>query len=140
MNSDSSRTAELERNIKIKLNCKVMIIRNIDVTLGLVNGTIGTVKQVTHDGFSGIQIKIKITVRQREFEIDRVKGKLGVFPGAFIYRNQFPISLTYGITIHKSQGMSLECCIADIGNNIFSCDQTCVALVTSHKFKRLKFN
>jgi len=44
LNSDSSRTARLEKNIKIKLNCKVMIIRNIDVTLGLVNGAIGMVK------------------------------------------------------------------------------------------------
>jgi len=128
LNSDSSRTAGLEKYIKIKLNCKVMIIRNIDVSLGLVNGTIGTVKQVINDGFSGIPIKIKITVKKREFEIDRVKGKFEVFPGAFIYKNQFPIILVYGITIHKSQGMSLECCIADIGNNIFSCGQTYVAL------------
>lgn len=52
LNSDSSRTAGLEKNNKIKLNCKVMLIRNIDVTLGLVNGTISTVKQVIHDGFS----------------------------------------------------------------------------------------
>jgi len=62
LNSDSSRIAGLEKNIKTKLNCKIMLIRNIDVTLGLVNGTIGTVKQVIHDGFSGIAIKIKITV------------------------------------------------------------------------------
>lgn len=98
-----------------------MIIRNIDVTLGLVNGAIGMVKQVIYDGFSGIPIKIKIAVKDKEFDIDRVKSKFEVFPGAFIYRNQFPITLAYGITIHKSQGMSLECCIADIGNNIFSC-------------------
>lgn len=77
---------------------------------------------------SGIPIKINITIKEREFEIDRVKGKFEGFPGAFIYRNQFPITLAYGITIHKSQGMSLECCIVDIGNNIFSCGQTYVAL------------
>lgn len=47
---------------------------------------------------------------------------------AYVTRKQFPLSLSYGITIHKSQGLSLKCAIMDIGNFIFNCGQVYVAL------------
>ena len=43
---DSSNTAGLEKELVIKLGCKVMLCRNIDITLGLVNGAIGTIRSV----------------------------------------------------------------------------------------------
>jgi len=47
---------------------------------------------------------------------------------AYVTRKQFPLSLSYGITIHKSQGLSLQNAIMDIGNSIFNCGQVYVAL------------
>ena len=44
---DHSLTAGLAKSITIKIGAKIMIRRNIDVTLGLVNETIATVKSVT---------------------------------------------------------------------------------------------
>ncbi|KYM94176.1 ATP-dependent DNA helicase PIF1 [Cyphomyrmex costatus] len=41
---------------------------------------------------------------------------------------QFPLSLSYGITIHKSQGLSFQYALMDLGNNVFSCGQIYVAL------------
>ena len=35
---DSTNTAGLEKETVIKLGCKIMLRRNIDITLGLVNG------------------------------------------------------------------------------------------------------
>ena len=46
-NEDTSRTAGIARIIIVKVGAKVMIRRNIDVTLGLVNGTIATVTSVS---------------------------------------------------------------------------------------------
>ena len=43
---DSTHTAGLENVITVKIGCKVMLRHNIDVTLGLVNGAIGTVHSV----------------------------------------------------------------------------------------------
>lgn len=43
---DNSRTAGLARIIKIKIGARIMIRRNIDVTLCFVNGTIGTLTSV----------------------------------------------------------------------------------------------
>jgi len=47
---------------------------------------------------------------------------------AYVIRKQFPSSLSYGITIHKSQRLSLQNAIMNIGNSVFSCGQVYVAL------------
>jgi len=54
--------------------------------------------------------------------------KFQVMDRAYVIRKQFPLSLSYGITIYKSQGSSLQNAIMDIGNSVFSCDQIYVAL------------
>ena len=51
--------------------------------------------------------------------------------------SQFPIKLAYAITIHKSQGMSIEKLICDI-DNIFEKGQLYVALSRGINPKNLK--
>ena len=41
---------------------------------------------------------------------------------------QIPLILAWAVTIHKSQGATLEMAEIDIGNHIFACGQTYVAL------------
>jgi hypothetical protein len=43
---DCSRTVGLAKLITVKIGAKVMIRRHIDVTLGIVNGTIGMITSV----------------------------------------------------------------------------------------------
>ncbi|KAL7307796.1 hypothetical protein TKK_0000118 [Trichogramma kaykai] len=52
-----------------------------------------------------------------------------------IIRKQFPNCCNYGITIHKSQGLSLKNAVVEAGNEIFENGQTYVALsrVTSRE-------
>jgi ATP-dependent DNA helicase PIF1 len=42
--------------------------------------------------------------------------------------SQLPLILSWAITIHKSQGASLERCIIDIGDAVFESGQSYVAL------------
>ena len=46
--------------------------------------------------------------------------KFEVMDNVYVIRIQFPICLSYAITIHKCQGVSLENAVIDAGNNIFS--------------------
>lgn len=60
--------------------------------------------------------------------IERVSVKFQVMDRAFVMRKQFPICLSYGITIHKSQGMSLKNAVVEAGSSVFSRGQIYVAL------------
>lgn len=106
-----------------------MIRRNIDVTKGLVNGTIGVLSSVSRSIDTNNVESIKILLPSgSECTIERVTVKFEIMDLAFAFRRQFPISLSYGMTIHKSQGLSLDNAIVDVGNSIFSCAQVYVAL------------
>ncbi|KAG5338559.1 PIF1 helicase, partial [Acromyrmex heyeri] len=95
-------TAGIERVIAIKIGAKVMIRRNIDVTLGLVNGTIGNVVAVNRSSYFG---------KQRNHNNEK----------------QFPLFLSYGITIHKSKGITYKNTMMDPRMSVFS-DQAYVGL------------
>jgi len=126
---DNTRTAGLSKQITIKVGAKVMIRRNIDASLGLVNGTIATVISVVQDKTNDYIEKIKLLLPSGlEYFIERVSVKFQVMDRAYVIRKQFPLSLSYGITVHKSQGLSLQNAIMDIGNSVFSCGQVYVAL------------
>jgi hypothetical protein len=45
-----------------------------------------------------------------------------------VERQQFPLVLAYAMTIHKSQGLTLNNVMADVGNKIFNDGMTYVAL------------
>ena len=64
----------------------------------------------------------------RVYQLDRVKSKFQILEKAFVMRHQFPISVAYSITIHKSQGLTLKNVVVDIGSSVFSCGQSYVAL------------
>ena len=99
-----SKTAGIERIIAIKIGAKMMIRRNIE-TLGLVNGTIGNVVAVNRsvDGNRIDSIKIVIS-DNKEITIIKVGIKFEVFH-KMVHRKQFPLSFSYGITVHESQGI-----------------------------------
>ena len=45
-----------------------------------------------------------------------------------MYRKQFPLILAYAVTIHKCQGLSLDCAIVDLSDEVFSEGMAYVAL------------
>jgi ATP-dependent DNA helicase PIF1 len=42
--------------------------------------------------------------------------------------SQIPLIYAWAVTIHKAQGATLQCAQIDIGNDVFECGQSYVAL------------
>ncbi|XP_044013954.1 uncharacterized protein LOC122856332 [Aphidius gifuensis] len=127
---DASRSAGLAKNITNKIGAKIMIRRNIDYTLGMVNGALGTVVSVSKsmDGKNLQSIVVKLTKGGHDCIVERIDVKFQLSDGVFVIRSQFPICVSYAMTIHKSQGVSLECAIVDVGETSFAKGMTYVAL------------
>ncbi|XP_065894145.1 uncharacterized protein [Dysidea avara] len=127
---DCTQTAGLENIVHVKIGCKVMLRRNIDVSQGLVNGAIGTVQSIQRSIEKANKVE-SITIKfqnNQQHLLKRVSTKFEVFDRAFVIRSQFPITAASAITIHKSQGLTLKHVVTDIGNTVFSCGQAYVAL------------
>ena len=109
------------QTLELKEGCRVMLLKNLDIKKGLANGSCGTVKQLTS---GSIDILFDNGVRSNlipmEFEYIR-EGRTK------IKRTQYPLRLAYGITIHKSQGMTFDKLVVNF-NKIFACGQAYVAL------------
>uniref|UniRef100_A0A8D9BLJ6 ATP-dependent DNA helicase PIF1 n=1 Tax=Cacopsylla melanoneura TaxID=428564 RepID=A0A8D9BLJ6_9HEMI len=104
-----------------------MLQKNLDIKAGLVNGSRGVFEAFQYN-FEGKLESIKIKLSNKTVNMERIQAKFEVFPGAFIIRNQFPICVSYAITIHKCQGISVPFRVLDVGQSIFAHGQTYVAL------------
>ncbi len=107
--------------LELKEDCKVMLLKNHNFAKGLINGSCGIVLKIEENS---ILVKfdngIEESISKNTFEYYR-EGEL------VSSRDQYPLRLAYGITIHKSQGMTLDELVVDC-NRIFECGQAYVAL------------
>ena len=122
-----------------------MLLRNLDPENGLQNGSRMTVRHVNASRRL-VSVCHSQDSHRRDapiFLIPRI-----VFPfkvGGFdvqITRKQFPIRLSYGITIHKSQASTLDRVVIDLRTGIFDHGQLYVALsrVRNRKDVRILIN
>jgi ATP-dependent DNA helicase PIF1 len=113
-----------EKEMKLKVGAQVMSIINIQSDRGLdvCNGSQGIIT-----GFCAIsgcpQVKfnngIEMIMTRNIWQSDKIPG-IGV--------SQVPLILAWALTIHKSQGATLDAAEIDVGSGIFECGQTYVAL------------
>lgn len=116
-----------ENELTLKVGAQVMCIVNMDTegTNPIVNGSRGVVIDFTVEGLPIVKFKCGF-VKTINYHIWELEGELEVKKGYGI--KQIPLILAWAITIHKSQGSTLELAEIDIGNGIFECGQSYVAL------------
>jgi len=113
-----------EKCLKLKIGTHVMCIANINLSgeLQIANGSQGIIvsfndKKMPYVKFNNIEEPILIDYYIWKSEFNKRVGLM-----------QLPLIYSWAITIHKSQGLTLENAIIDIGSNIFADGQTYVAL------------
>lgn len=115
--------------LKLKPTCRVIICAN-NTFAGYSNGQCGEIVELGDDYITvrldeGNVVKVAMKVWE-SYGYKREKGKIRkVVEGTF---EQIPVKLGYAITIHKSQGMTLDECVLDLGYGAFCHGQTYVAL------------
>ena len=131
---DSRNTADLEKRLLLCKGVRVMLRKNIDTARGLVNGAMGTVEEIVRVGKSEDPkdpaecLHVRFDGVEGIVRIPRETRKIKLFEQSFLHRRQFPVSVGYALTIHKSQGMSLSHVFCDLGNSVFATGQVYVAL------------
>jgi len=104
----------IDETIKLCVGCQIILVVNLSVEDGLVNGSKGRVEAFNENDepiviFSNGTRK---NIAMYTWDIDECANSVHV--------SGMPIILGYGCTIHRSQGMSLDLAIVDIGQNVFT--------------------
>jgi ATP-dependent DNA helicase PIF1 len=130
---DITKRCNAQPTLLLSIGAQVMLLINIDVKKGLVNGSRGVITK-----FEPIKIMIKnkektkyipivkfmngieIPISHHEYEVNDGRYLIGII-------FQIPLKLAYAITVHKSQGMTLDCALINL-KGVFEYGQAYVAL------------
>uniref|UniRef100_A0A8C3B4I3 ATP-dependent DNA helicase PIF1 n=1 Tax=Cairina moschata TaxID=8855 RepID=A0A8C3B4I3_CAIMO len=120
--------------IVLKVGAQVMLAKNLDVSQGLVNGARGVVVGFESDQKGLPKVRFLCGVTQI-IKMERwvFKGPSGVH----LSRQQLPLKLAWAISIHKSQGMSLDCVEISL-SRVFESGQAYVALSRARSLAGLR--
>lgn len=112
-----------ESVLRLKVGAQVMCIINIlnENVLELYNGSQGIVTSFTICGNPVVEFQngVHRAILPHVWESDKIPG---------VSVSQIPLILAWAISIHKSQGSTLDMAEIDIGSGIFECGQSYVAL------------
>lgn len=111
-----------EEQLYLKIGAKVMFVKN-NYEQGYINGTLGKVTGYSPEGFPIIKLSDgkELIAEPNEWSIEDDMGK------SLAAYKQIPIRLAWAITVHKSQGMTLDYAQVDLSRT-FEKGQGYVAL------------
>ena len=132
-----SSTGNLAKELKIKVGARVMIKTNIDVSDGLTNGVMGTIVNIVKDE-DEVNVKVILVkcdnsdvgqgARSQSLykKVNRNAVPIVPFQASFQIngssscngsRLQFPLKLSWAVTIRKCQGLTLDEIVIDMSLN-----------------------
>ncbi|KAI3894970.1 hypothetical protein MKX03_027990, partial [Papaver bracteatum] len=164
MSSNNCQTTEyasiddakgVQKIVLLSKESRVMLRKNICTQFGYVNGSTGTVVDVVYENDKNPPTHMPIAIMER---FDKYSGpqlyedsNVNVIPivpaitnwisssGVTCQRKQFFLILCWPITVHKSQGLTLDQAVVDIGEKE-SLGLTFVALSRTRRLSDLAFH
>lgn len=125
--------------VRLKVGAQVMCIVNIELDNGqqLCNGSQGIITKLSEQGLPIVKFShsngssFETVMGYHVWPSENIPG-IGV--------SQLPLILAWALTIHKSQGATLDIAEIDAGSGIFECGQTYVALSRVKSLEGLYLN
>lgn len=120
--------------LELKVGAHVMMLKNTYADQGIINGSVGIVKNIMCRGNNDIPVYpvvafengVELSILPEIWALERYDDALGkVITEASI--EQMPLIFSWAITIHKSQGMTLNKIRCDL-SKVFTYGQSYVAL------------
>lgn len=97
------KQSRVPSTVPLKVGAQVMLLKNLNISNGLVNGARGVVIKFDSENLPVVQFKSGIHVIKRE------KFVYKTATGLVLSRTQIPLTLAWAFSIHKSQGLTLDC-------------------------------
>ena len=122
--------------LTLKPGAQIMLVNN-DMQKRWVNGSLGKILEINSADNRDTQLIVELANGKTvdvaphvwemfRYQIDVTSGKIFTEPvGAF---TQYPVRLSWAVTIHKSQGKTFDRVVIDIGRGTFAHGQVYVAL------------
>ena len=115
-----NKQSPLEETLKLKIGCPVINIIN-DHSRKLMNGMVGTIVDFKYD-IPVVEFEGNNYVMERHIWEKKLNDK------TVVKMEQFPLLLAYSITIHRSQGQTLNQASIILDENVWEKGQGYVAL------------
>ncbi|KAH8324447.1 hypothetical protein KR074_007803 [Drosophila pseudoananassae] len=135
--SDPSMSKQLDQQIQapsqlfLKVNAQVMLLKNINISNGLVNGARGVVVRMDKD------LPVVRFKNNQEYICKHEKWIIKTPTGGLITRRQVPLKLAWAFSIHKSQGLTLDCVEMSL-SKVFEAGQAYVALSRAKSLQSIR--
>lgn len=120
-------------HIELRRGVRVLLLANVNVAVGLANGCAGTV--VDFDDETGLPMvrfdnrpATVVMVRRYQWRFEGDPEWYGTY-------GQLPLLLGWAMSVHRSQGMTLECVVAD--GSVHSCHTAGMCYVIASRVPRL---
>ncbi|XP_059203438.1 uncharacterized protein LOC131982826 isoform X1 [Centropristis striata] len=143
---------DLPDNLQAAQGARVMVIRNLDIEDGMVNGTFGTIGNIvttTEHGQTVVKVigleldnhkagqKFRKKIQGAEDNLVYVERFEESMSRRGVVRRQFPMKLAFGCTAHKVQGMTVDSAVVSL-KRIFEPGMAYVALSRTTSLQGLR--